>query len=212
VRGRWTPALTALLLANAVPLLGVIFLGWDVLPILLIFWSENVIIGVYNVLRMATAQPQDPGYRVFRWFMIPFFCVHFGMFTLVHGIFVLVLFGGDRYTDFEPSPGALFGALGDQHLWWAVGALFASHGVSFVANYLRGGEYRSARLENLMGRPYGRVIVLHITILVGGFLLMALDQPAAGLTVLVLLKIALDTVAHLRERKKLDPGVQVKDL
>ena len=43
----------SLLIANAIPLWGVIFLGWDAFYIVLLYWTENLIIGFYNVLKMA---------------------------------------------------------------------------------------------------------------------------------------------------------------
>jgi len=48
-----TPSLIVLLAANAVPIFGVLFLGWTVLPLVLIYWLENVVIGGFNVLKMA---------------------------------------------------------------------------------------------------------------------------------------------------------------
>jgi hypothetical protein len=77
-----------------------------------------------------------------------------------------------------------------------------SHGFSFVANYL-GGERLSAKLPELMLQPYRRVLVLHLALIVGGFLLIGLGMPTGGLLMLVALKIALDIHAHLREREQL---------
>ena len=57
--------------------------------------------------------------------------------------------------------------------------------------------------RSLMHQPYGRVIVLHIAILGGGFLVMALGSPVAGLALLVVLKIALDVRAHLKQHTQL---------
>jgi hypothetical protein len=54
-----------------------------------------------------------------------------------------------------------------------------------------------------MMQPYARVVVLHVTILFGGFAFMALHAPAAALVVLVALKTALDLRTHLAERRKL---------
>jgi hypothetical protein len=54
----------------------------------------------------------------------------------------------------------------------------------------------------LMSQPYGRIVVLHLTIMGGGFLMMALGSPTVGLVLLVVLKIGLDLSAHLRERRK----------
>ena len=45
-------ALVALLIANLSVLVGVLWLGWDAVAVLLLYWHENLIIGVYTLLRM----------------------------------------------------------------------------------------------------------------------------------------------------------------
>jgi hypothetical protein len=55
----------------------------------------------------------------------------------------------------------------------------------------------------LMAQPYGRIIVLHLTTLLGGFAASAAGQPLYALVVLVFLKTGLDLRAHLAERAKL---------
>ena len=59
-----------------------------------------------------------------------------------------------------------------------------------------------ATLEALMHQPYARVIVLHITIIAGGFVILALGSPVMGLVLLVALKSGVDVKAHLKERRK----------
>jgi hypothetical protein len=90
-------------------------------------------------------------------------------------------------------------------------ALVVSHAFSFGYNYLWRGEFRSSSLQGLMQQPYGRVVVLHLTILGGGFLVMALKSPTAGLVLLVVLKIILDVRSHWKERRRaapqFEPGV-----
>jgi hypothetical protein len=59
--GEWRrPSVIALVLANLVPVFGVVFFGWEIFPLIFLFWSENVIIGVFNVLKMLTANPASP--------------------------------------------------------------------------------------------------------------------------------------------------------
>ncbi len=53
-----------------------------------------------------------------------------------------------------------------------------------------------------MQQPYGRIVGLHLSILFGGFLMMALHSPMWGLLLLVALKIALDLRGHFAERRK----------
>jgi len=40
-----TPSLAALVIANAIPLVGVLFLGWTVFPLVFLYWLENVVVG-----------------------------------------------------------------------------------------------------------------------------------------------------------------------
>ena len=53
-------AVVALIVANAIPLFGVLFLGWNVWTILTIYWLENGVVGFFNVLKMAQAAGTDP--------------------------------------------------------------------------------------------------------------------------------------------------------
>src|SRR5207247_7425498 len=46
----------ALLVANAIPLIGVLFFGWSLLTILVLFWIENGIVGFWNVPRILLAR------------------------------------------------------------------------------------------------------------------------------------------------------------
>ncbi len=194
------PSALVLIGANLIPLIGVLAFGWTVFSILLLYWAENVVIGMFNVLRMAFAQPRNVGANVGKVLLIPFFTFHYGMFTLVHGLFVVALFGpGARGL----SPARLVDAVRQAGIGWGLLAIAASHAFSFLHNYLASGEYRNAALNVIMFQPYARVMILHVTILAGGFLAQQLGAPAAVLLVLVVLKTAMDVRAHLAERRKL---------
>ncbi|MBN2346455.1 MAG: hypothetical protein JXO51_08680 [Candidatus Aminicenantes bacterium] len=183
----------ALVAANLVPLYGVLALGWTVGPILLFYWSENLVVGFFNVLKMARAQGSVANSRTTlngrpvtmdsRGCLIFFFIVHYGIFTLAHGVFVIALF--------QPR--------GENLLWEIIPALlflFASHGYSFFRHFIHGGEYRTVPFTRLFWQPYRRVIIMHLTIILGGFLVQALDSPLGVLLVLVALKILIDLMAH----------------
>jgi hypothetical protein len=199
--GQLPPSALVLVAANLVPLVGVTAFHWTVLSVLLLYWSENVVIGAINVLKMAFASPKSLSAGVTKVFLIPFFMFHYGMFAFVHGMFILAFFG-HRAGPF-PSPATFAAALRDAGVGWGVVAIAASHGFSFAHNYLMSGEYRNASPQLLMAQPYARVVVLHVAILVGGFGAAALGSPAAALAVLVALKTAVDLRAHLVERRKL---------
>lgn len=193
-----------LVAANLVPLYGVLVLGWAVLPILVLFWLENVVIGVLNVLRIAVASPGNAAAWPRKLPLILFFCVHYGLFTAIHGLFVFALFGGEPYqalVDGLWTVDAARDAIERFALWPALAALTASHMFSFLWNYLGHGEFRMARLDLLMRAPYGRVIVLQVTIIFGGLLTQELHSPLWALLLLVALKVALDLRAHIREHR-----------
>jgi len=183
------PSVLALIAANIYPVIGVIFLGWEAFYLLVLFWMENLVIGFYTVLKMIISSSDSPK-QAPKAFMIPFFCVHYGLFTLVHGVFVFMLFGGSWQQ------------LMNYQLGWGGLALLISHGVSYFHNYIGKGEYKKSNLTQVMQQPYGRVVILHLTIIFGGFLMALLGSPVVGLLFLIVLKTAIDIRAHLREHDK----------
>ena len=197
-------AVVALLVANAVPLIGVLFLGWNVWTILTIYWLENGVVGIFSVLKMAAVEDPaaGPDSGSVKATMIPFFLVHYGLFWVVHGIFVLTLpqfmaFGGEGVAaeggaDFLSDPMAILIVL--------IG-LFISHGVSYRLNYIGRGEYRRTTVARQMGAPYPRLFVLHVTIILGAMAIAITGAPAAAVVVLVVLKTALDLGLHLAEHR-----------
>jgi hypothetical protein len=210
-RPEWlTWAAWALIAANLLPLAGVMFLGWGVFQVLMLYWTENVVIGVYNVLRMITVRPEAAPLWLGKLFLIPFFVVHYGMFTAGHGFFLMAFFQ-DEVGDL-PGPSAslmqtFFDALATvvDHpgAFWAVGCLLLSHGLSFVTNYIRSGEYQRVTLQQLMHQPYTRVVVMHLTIIGMGFLVALTGTRTAGLVLMVALKIGVDLRAHVAEHRRI---------
>ena len=196
-----SPSLLALVLANAIPIVGVLFLGWTVFPLLLLYWLENVVVGGFNVAKMLLAQPSEPVSWLGKLFLIPFFIVHFGGFTFVHGVLVVAFFGPKDTHPFDLLT-VVPAAIRANHLGWGLLSLTASHGLSFYWNYLHNGEYQRASLNTLMGQPYGRIVVLHLTVLFGGWVVMLLGSPVPALIILIALKTAADWRAHQSERRK----------
>lgn len=54
-----------------------------------------------------------------------------------------------------------------------------------------------------MSAPYKRIMVMHLMLIFGGWIILLLKTPMAALALLVLLKTALDFNAH---RKEHEPG------
>jgi hypothetical protein len=101
-----------------------------------------------------------------------------------------------------PGVADFWKVIGEFGLGWAILGLVVSHGVSFVTNYIGKNEYRRVGLMELMNQPYGRIVVMHLAILFGGFLVLALHSRTPALLLLVALKIGFDLRCHAREQKK----------
>jgi hypothetical protein len=179
------PSVWELIIANLYPVIGVIFFNWQTYPLLLFFWTENLVIGFYTVLKMLVASGENakPAAKLFT---VPFFCLHYGIFTLVHGVFVVALFGSILADD-TINAGTLTQQALEYQMFWGVLALLISHGISFFKNYIGKNEYQQAELTKLMFQPYGRVVILHITIIIGGFLSVLLGSPLIALLFLIIL-------------------------
>jgi hypothetical protein len=210
-------SIQALTVANLLPLFGVVFLGWDAAAIVLLYWIENLIVGSINILRMILVKVESTAGQFQKLFMIPFFCVHFGGFCAVHGFFLLAFFkigsGWDAFSPKDPWMGPLiflqllYSVV--MQLWqsrppgleWPVLGLAVSHGISFVKNFLWGQEYLSLKINQIMMRPYKRIVLMHVAIIAGGVLVMKMGSPVGLLCVLIFLKIGMDIWLHVKSHK-----------
>lgn len=218
--------LSFLILSNLVPILGVLLGGWDAASIVLIYWAENLVIGAYNILKMLTVAPISLKDISGRLFIILFFIIHYGGFAAGHGAFLMEFLeiGDAENISSEqnawPGPLVLLQMLWNvvQSIWvsmpsgfiWALVALVISHGVSYVVNFILAGERNTTKVKQLMGQPYGRVVIMHVAIIAAGFFIIKLGSPVALLISLVLAKIIMDVVLHNRSHKKYLFGRQDK--
>lgn len=193
-----TPALgsasaRALLLANLIPVLGVLAFGWQIGEIFLLYWAESAIIGVYALARM---------WVVGRWavlFIGLFFIGHYGGFMAIHLLFIYGLI-----TNFATGPDiTMRTVLADFiHLWPALLGLAISHGISFRQNFIGRREYTGTNIGQQMTAPYGRIVVMHLTIILGGMAAMALGTPLAALILMIGLKTVVDLGVHVKQHRK----------
>lgn len=211
---RSSPVAVALLVgSNLVPLLGVLFLGWDLGLILTAYWIENGVVGAINIAKIALAggDAGSAGWEKFH--AMSFFTLHYGIFWLGHGTLVGVVaaVADQGGFDVQVGEGAFIGPLGFPLGAWGLDplvlglvalALAVSHGVSFWVNFLGKGEYRSATAQGQMWAPYGRMAVLHVTLLGGAFAIALLGASAGPIATMVIAKTVLDLGLHLRERAK----------
>ncbi len=210
-----TVSIAALITVNLIPLIGVLFNDWDAGLILLLYWSENLVLGGYNALKILLRPAEHPIVFAGRLLPAAFFCFHYGAFCGVHGLFLLSFIdpsGPDVMSSNDWPFLLVFMEILVETikavwltrfdvLFWPLLALVVSHGISFIQNYLRGGEFRTATTEQLMHQPYSRIVLLHVVIIAGGFAVLTLGSPVPVLVLLVIGKIGLDISLHIREHR-----------
>jgi hypothetical protein len=219
---RVTSSVTAVVLLvafNLLPLVGVLLWDWNVWSLLILYWVENGIVGALAIARILRAEgPVEAGPARIRvggmpgmskTAIVPFFVMHYGIFWLVHGIFVFTLplfltipgfsdgVGGGAPPLFLELPDIRWGAIA----FGAVG-LAISHTASFVLNYVGRREYLTTSAPAQAMAPYGRVVVLHLTIIFGALVSAMLGSPVGALVVLVAIKTLIDLALHLREHRR----------
>src|SRR4030095_74478 len=198
------PSAIVLVLVNLVPLAGLLFFSWSTSEILLLYWSESAVIGLFTIIKMLYVKDAPAMKLIY----IPFFVVHFGGFMLGHLLFILVIvslpegFHSNTYVNgtYYTQDGVVSGEQISQFVSFPLGwlfnfaLLFLSHGYSFYSNFIKEKESEKASVTMLFWAPYPRIVVMHITIIAGVFL----NAPGV---VLVLLKTGVDLASHLLERK-----------
>ena len=188
-----SPSVLILIIANLVPIAGYILFDWVLADVMVLYWAESAVIGIFNICKMVV---------ISRWMVLlagPFFVGHFGGFMSIHFLFI--------YTIFIKQPQTGTAAVGDLtevaqlfiSLWPALAALFISHAFSFYSNFLGRHEYRRRTLKDQMTEPYSRIIFMHLVLIFGGGLTMALGSPSPALLIMIGLKIYFDVKAHLKQ-------------
>jgi hypothetical protein len=209
------PGVLSALVANLYSLAGLLFFGWSIWTAVAIYWAENMIRIPFVAWRIRRAFPhlseeerEDyiaardmektngvPEGRLLREVLARDgldaaarhagrrFLLFYGVFALAHGFFVFML-GGLWAPEMDPAGAAGVSAFDP------VGIGLAAASVLFV-------ELVMLRLDRAPVMPdvtgyTTRTLVLHVTIVVGAFLVMMLDARA-----LAVLFILLKTVADL---------------
>jgi len=184
-----------LVIANLVPLAGTLILGWSLSDVLVLYWAESAVIGLFNALKIIV---------IGRWAAlaaVPFFLGHFGGFMAVHFLFIYTIFVKGLQGMNEAGGDLADVALLFVGLWPALAALLISHAYSFVTNFMGRGEYRTRTVRGQMGEPYSRIIFMQLVLIFGGGLAMILGQAAPVLIAVIILKIYFDVKAHIKEHE-----------
>jgi hypothetical protein len=180
------------LLWNLVTLLPIALGGFGVFAVLACYWAENLLTGLVQFRKLRdleardrsahAGQPVDPS----EFPLSLFFAMHYGIFTLVHGLLVLVFFGlihGGLWTLDWVSFGLALLGIAMVQVW------------GYLADWRAGGEWRRASTGRTMAEPYARVLVMHLVVLGGGWLALESADPQQVLLLFGGIKLVVELIA-----------------
>lgn len=177
------PAEISLLLVNLLPVIGVWFFHWSAMEVFVIYCFETIIVGIYNVLRMAitgTIVKSDVwntqgSYKTYMpaAFFIIFFIIHYGFFVAIQLSIFLPVSGAEKALGisglkefFTKFPGYL-----SVNSRWLLLAFVASYGFITVKDFILNGAYRRSSLSLLLFQPYSRIFIQQFTVIAGSLFL-----------------------------------------
>ena len=185
--------LAFLLATNALTLFGVLVLGWQARQVVLLYFIESILIGIFNLPRILASTtpktaPQRPGvYKgdtslAARIALAVFFMFHYGLFMGVQsGIMSSML---DVSLDMLNAP----------DLQVTVLLLIGLQTYDFIAFY-RQRPTKRADPSLQMFRPYGRVFVQQFVVIFGAWI--SLGLPQGGQIGFLILLVVCRVIAEL---------------
>lgn len=199
-----------LVIANIIPIIGVIYFGWDIFPIVYIYFLETIVIGLFGFLKIILAEGVD--YTIEQGFisqillsqffpklnsgsskgsvLVSYFICLIFYTGLLFVLCLLVLTPSNFAKSWEPS------------YLVAVAGFIISHGVSFYQNYIKNQEYAYAVPYTQMTQPFDRVMVMILVFSITAFAIYRIDVSTLTILALIIIKIIFDIIAHYQEHAK----------
>ena len=187
----------SLIIANILILVLAIIENWSLGPLLIIYWWQSIIIGLFNFIKITRLKnfhtnhlksrgKQLPANELTKMGMAFFFAFHYGIFHVAYLFFIafMFLFTGESFSLLNLG----FIALG-------VLIFFFNHLFSFLKNKDKDAEKRQS-LGKVMFFPYLRIIPMHLTMVFG-----LLFFGRIGVIIFLILKTVADVIMHKVEHR-----------
>ncbi len=198
------PYWVKIVLMNAVPLIGVVFYGWDAQMIVIVYMLETIVVGLAHLLRMmlvhglygrkagTLARLADiraghgPEGGISGGVLIPFFAVHYFFFIFVQGF----VYSGFTHEKTGQILHDFYVAIQGEARWalLAFGVLQVLH----IGEELVSGVHRHTPIDDIFFKPYKRIFVQQLVVILGAFFISFGFKQMGPFIVLVLVKTGLD--------------------
>jgi hypothetical protein len=216
-RSVWSTVSTLVTLAgNLIPLFGVLFWRWDTFQLLMLYWTETVILAFWTMRRLARLAPQDCGTFTVAGVAEPatpatlvrFFRSHAALFIVVHLALLWAFFSADWLKKVHGAGSFFFELFLANGVWVGLVIFAIGAWIAFVADGkpkhqgVAGRETdrsaaqpdgeRSTAVGAIVGTLYLRVFIMQAAVILGAWV-----AQAAGSTAPLLIVIVLKTLADL---------------
>ncbi|MFH1394420.1 MAG: DUF6498-containing protein [Candidatus Micrarchaeota archaeon] len=182
-----------LIFSNLVTIAMAVVFNYPLATLIWIYWLESVIIGFFAFFKILLAKRlKDESFKN-NLAMALFFAFHYGFFHIGYFFFLAIL------------PWFASGLRNPEYILLTGGVLFISHGFSFILHVLKQHEGKNEQTADILfTEPYARIIPMHLTIILSGFVIGFLGI-IRNLLILVLfmgLKTGTDIYFH-REKHRM---------
>lgn len=191
-----------LLFSNILVIIFAVVEKLSALDVMWIYWFQSVIIGIFNFIKILTLKEfSTEGFKQGNKQVLPtkatkystgfFFLFHYGFFHLVYSVFLGAF---NSMTEFGS------GRLDTKYILLSAIIFFISYLIEFIKSKQQEGE-ELPNIGKIMFEPYIRIIPMHLTIILGGFLSAAgsFFNTDTNLLILILflgLKSFVDLLTH----------------
>jgi hypothetical protein len=170
--------------------------------VLWIYWSQSVIIGIFNFIKMITLKEfSTEGFKQGGKSMLPtrataissavFFLFHYGFFHVIYAVFL----GAFSTISHSSDSGS-----DTKFIFISAAIFFVSYLIEFI-NANKEDKLEIPNIGKIMFAPYARIIPMHLTIILGGFIGAAggLFSANTNLAIIILftsIKTVVDLITH----------------
>jgi hypothetical protein len=203
------------LIANLIPLCGVLFWQWDTFQLLMLYWMETVIIAFWTIRRIARLPSAQLGTLTVNGQSRPathkmlcgFLSLHAGAFILAHLFFLWVMFSWDWLKRVHGLASFFDELLVANGLWLALIFMFVAGWISYLTSAttdpttdlsMAATEKTPAQtptgksdpVGSIIGGLYGRIVITQIAIIAGAWFAQSYGSIAPLLIVIGLKTLA----------------------
>jgi len=192
------------LIANLIPLAGVLYWGWDTFQLLMLYWVETAILAFWTLMRLSRLAGEERGTLTVNGVkkqatplsLVGFFALHSGAFILGHLLFLWLIFSQEWLKTIHSAGEFFHGLFVANGIWIALLFMFIAPGVSFFVNPkpVPGRSATGEKVDpvgSIVAVLYVRIVIMQVAIIFGAWF-SGFTGSLAPLLIVIGLKTLLD--------------------